>query len=159
MSGGRRWWLAFIVIVFAAIVFTAPAKAQIGEIDTLLERADAVVIVEVAFVPYGDLVLLGETLHGKTVDLAGPNDLLGDCLPNRVMVKELASKSARSVQADVYEEALERATYTAVIFLQHAANRSSVLCTDTGNSTENWESDPRHSTWRARLDAYLDDID
>ncbi len=152
--GGWRWWLTV-----AAIVFTVPAGAQTGAIDALLERADAVAIVEVAFVPYGDLVLLGETLHGRTVDLAGPNDLLGDCLPNRVMVKERAAKSARSVQADVYEEALERATYTAVIFLQHAADRSSVLCTDNEHSTENWENDPRHSAWRARLDAYLDDID
>ena len=154
MSGGRRWWPTV-----AAIVFTAPVGAQTGAIDALLERADAVVIVEVAFVPYGDLVLPGETLRGKPVALAGANDLLGDCLPNRVKVKELAGKSARRVQADVFEEALDRATYTAVIFLQHAADGSNVICTDTEYSTEYWQNDPRHRAWRARLDAYLDDID
>lgn len=152
-GGWCRW------LTVAAIVCSFPAKAQTGAIDTLLEQADAVVIVEVAFVPYGDLVLVGETLHGKTVDLASTSDLLGDCLPNRVMVKELAARSAQSVQADVYEEALERATYTAVIFLRPAAEGSSAICTGKEHSTENWQSDPRHRAWRAGLDAYLDDID
>lgn len=152
--GRWRLWLAV-----AAIAFSLTTKAQTGAIDSLLERADAVVIVEVAFVPYGDLVLIGETLHGKTVELASSSGLLGDCLPSKLMVKKLAAKSARAVQAVVYEEALELATYTAVIFLQHAADRSSVLCANTAHSTENWQSDPRHHAWRARLDAYLADID
>ena len=139
----------------AIIAFSVTAHGQ-SAISTLAKRADAIVIVEVAFVPYGDLVLVEDILRGDTTGLTSTSDLLGDCLPGRASVKKLAATSASTAQTAVYKDAYELATYKAVIFLQHGAGTSRVICDGAINSTENWESDPRHPVWRGRLDAYLD---
>ena len=127
-----------------------------SEFAAVAQRADAIAVVEVAFVPYGDLVLIADSLHGETTRVTSANDLLGDCLPGKAGVRKLAADSAQSAQIAVYKEAIERATYKAVIFLQYVSGDIKVLCSNANHSTENWESDPRHPSWRARLDAYLE---
>jgi hypothetical protein len=148
-----RWCLAL-----ALTANTVVASGQTA-ISGLAQRSDAIALVEVAFVPYGDLVLVEEVLHGEIVGLTSSNALLGDCLPRRATVKKLAAESATPAQAAVYNGALEMAMYKAVIFLKHAAGSSSVICSDAITSTENWESDPRYPMWRSRLDAYLENAD
>ena len=110
----------------AVIAFSVTAHGQ-STIDVLAKRADTIVIVEVAFVPYGNLVLVEDVLRGEATGLTSTNDLLGDCLPGKATVRELAAESATTAQADVYNDAIERASYKAVIFLQHVAGTSSVI--------------------------------
>ena len=152
VSGSWRWCLTVLIIALSA---TAHGQSAI---DALAERADAIVIVEVAFVPYGNLVLVEDVLRGEATGLTNANDLLGDCLPGKAALRELANRSATASQAAVYSEAIARASYKAVIFLRHGEGTGSVICGDAIDTTENWESDPRHPIWRGELDAYLGNL-
>jgi len=149
VSGSWRWCLTVLIITLST---TAHGQSAI---NALAARADAIVIVEVAFVPYGNLVLVEDILRGEATGLTNANDLLGDCLPGKAALRELAARSATASQTAVYNEAITRASYKAVVFLQHGEGASSVICGDPIESTENWESDPRHPIWRGELDAYL----
>ena len=144
-----RWFLTVLIITLSA-----PAHGQ-SAIGALAERADAIVIVEVAFVPYGNLVLVEDVLLGEATGLTNANDLLGDCLPGKAALRELAAGSATASQAAVYSEAIARATYRAVIFLRHGEGTVEVICDDAIDTTENWESDSRHPIWRGKLDRFL----
>ena len=75
VSGSWRWCLTVLIITLSA---TAHGQSAI---NALAERADAIIIVEVAFVPYGNLVLVEDVLRGAATGLTSANDLLGDCLP------------------------------------------------------------------------------
>jgi hypothetical protein len=152
LSGNWRWCLTA-----ALIAFSVTAHGQ-STIKSLAERADAIVIVEVAFVPYGNLVLVQDVLRGEVTGLTSANDLLGDCLPGKAALKELAARPATASQAAVYSEAIARASYKAVIFVQHGEGTGGVICGDAIDTTENWESDPRHPIWRGELNAYLGDL-
>jgi hypothetical protein len=152
LSFSGRWCLAVAVTAFSV---TAHGQSAI---DALAERVDAIVIVEVAFVPYGNLVLVEDVLRGEATGLTSANDLLGDCLPGKAALRELANRSATASQAAVYSEAIARASYKAVIFLRHGEGTWSVICGDAIDTTENWESDPRHPIWRDELDAYLGNL-
>jgi hypothetical protein len=149
LSGNWRWCLTVLIITMSATVHGQSA------ISALAERADAIVIVEVAFVPYGNLVLVEDVLRGEASGLTSANDLLGDCLPGKAALRELAAGSATTSQTVVYSEAIARATYKAVIFLRHGEGTVNVICGDAIDTTENWESDPRHPIWRGKLDRYL----
>jgi hypothetical protein len=121
----------------------------------LIRQSDAVVSVEVAFVPYGDMVLIGEVLGGEMVDLDSSNALLGQCLPKKAAVRDLAKGPPDNPQQAVYAEAVERAGYVAVVFMKHDGNASQIICDNGLHSTVNWESDPRYPQWRAQLDELL----
>lgn len=149
LSGSWRWCLTVLIITLSA---TAHGQSAIS---ALAERADAIVIVEVAFVPYGNLVLVEDVLRGEATGLSSANDLLGDCLPGKAALRELAARSAMASQTAVYNEAIARATYKAVIFLRHGDATVNVICGDAIDTTENWESDLRHPIWRGKLDRYL----
>ena len=152
VSGSWRWCLTVLIITLST---TAHGQSAI---DALAERADAIVFVEVAFVPYGNLVLVEDVLRGEATGLTSANDLLGDCLPGKAALRELANRSATASQTAVYSEAIARASYKAVIFLRYGEGTWSVICGDAIDTTENWESDPRYPNWRGGLDAYLDNL-
>ncbi len=145
-SAGLRRLIAAMVSIFG--VSSYAQDAQLGE---LVGTADAIVAIEVAFVPYGDLVLVGEVLHGRMVELSSSNELLGACLPSKAIVRDLAQQAGSSVQGGVYQNAIERAGYKALAFLKHESGASRVICDDGSFSTVNWETDPRFAAWRARL--------
>ncbi len=149
LSLARRSCLALACIAFSATAHGLDA------VEALANSADAIVVVEVAFVPYGDLVLVHDVVRGEPAGLSNAGELLGDCLPGKATVRSLAA-SATGAQADIYNEALQMAAYTAVIFVQNAGDASSAICGDAIDSTENWHSDPRYPAWRNTLDAYLD---
>lgn len=157
MSGLR---LAGLTIACAAvwIVWLMPQRvhAQAVDIAELIRQSDAVVSVEVAVVPYGDMVLIGEVLAGEMVELSSSNELLGQCLPRKALVRDLAGSSSTDPQQAVYAEAVERAGYSAIVFMKHDANASQIICDNGTHSTVNWETDPRHPGWRARLDEILE---
>ncbi|KPK32724.1 MAG: hypothetical protein AMJ66_06460 [Betaproteobacteria bacterium SG8_40] len=127
--------------------------AQAGEPAS---EADAIVLVEVAFVPYGDLVLVEQVLHGEPTEMSSTSELLGVCLPNKALVREMAERTDDAAQALVYRQSIERAGYKAVVFLKHDGAQSRVLCEEGAVSTVNWETDPRHPQWRARLQSRID---
>ena len=122
----------------------------------LMSEADAIVTVEVAFVPYGDMVLIGQVLYGEMIELSSTTELLGPCLPNKARVRELADNARGAIQPEVYRESIERAGYKAVVFLKRDGSAGRVLCDEDDFLTSNWESDPRYPEWRARLQAALD---
>lgn len=148
----RRWWLGVVSLLPPIAVW-----AQNIDIDALVSRADAIVSVEVAFVPYGDLVIPGQVLHGEPIAISSPNELLGDCLPSKAVVRELAKQATNTPQAAVYAEALERASYSATVFLKREADRVTVICDASVYSTQNWERDPRYRAFRAQLQDHLND--
>ena len=141
--------------VFIAWLMPQNVHAQVTNVAELIRQSDAVVSVEVAFVPYGDMVLIGEVLDGEMVDLDSSNALLGQCLPKKAAVRDLAKGPPGNPQQAVYAEAVERAGYVAVVFMKHDGNASQVICDDGAHSTINWERDPRHPQWRAQLDELL----
>ena len=145
-SAGLRRLIAAMVSVFS--ISSYAQEAQLGE---LVGMADAIVALEVAFVPYGDLVLVGEVLHGRMVELSSSNELLGTCLPSKAIVRDLVQQAGSSVQGAVYQNAIERAGYKAVAFLKHESGASRVVCDKGSFSTVNWETDPRFAAWRGRL--------
>ena len=139
------------------IWFLAPAShAQDAQLAELVAGSDAIVSVEVAFVPYGDLVLVGEVLHGSMNELSSSTELLGPCLPNKALVRELAEQAADGAQARIFQESIERAGYKAVTFLKHEGETSRALCVADSFVTVNWESDPDYATWRDRLQDEID---
>jgi hypothetical protein len=141
--------------VFIAWLMPQRVHGQAINVAELIRQSDAVVAVEVAFVPYGDMVLIGEVLDGEMLDLDSSNELLGQCLPKKVTVRELARGQRGDPQQAVYAEAVERAGYAAVVFMKHDGNASEVICDDGAHSTVNWVTDPRYPQWRAQLDAVL----
>ena len=156
MAGRSLTGLTIICLaVLMAWLMPQRTHAQVMNVAELIRQSDAVVSVEVAFVPYGDMVLIGEVLGGKMVDLDSSNALLGQCLPKKAMIRDLAKGSPDNPQQAVYAEAVERAGYVAVVFMKHDGNASQVICDDGAHSTVNWESDPRYPQWRAQLDELL----
>jgi hypothetical protein len=146
----RNAWPRRLVAAMVS-VFSVSSYAQDAQLGELVSTVDAIVAIEVAFVPYGDLVLVGEVLHGRMVELSSSNELLGACLPGKAIVRDLAQQAGSSVQGAVYQNAIERAGYKAVAFLKHEGGASRVVCDEGGFSTVNWETDPRFSAWRGRL--------
>ena len=152
--------LSGLTIVCSAVVIAwlMPQRVhgQAINVAELIRLSDVVVAVEVAFVPYGDMVLIGEVLDGEMMELDSSNELLGQCLPKKVTVRELARAPRGDPQQAVYAEAIERAGYTAVVFMKHHGNDSEVICDDGLHTTVNWVTDPRYPQWRTRLDALLE---
>ena len=147
---------ALCCALFFSWLMPQPVHGQVTNVADLIGQADAVVSVEVAFVPYGDMVLIGEVLDGAMVDLSSSNELLGQCLPKKAVVRDLAQVSDNNMQQKVYVEAVENAGYVAVVFMKHDGNASQVICDDGVHSTINWVTDPRYPQWRARLDKLLE---
>ena len=142
------------------IISTASTElaSQVNQFEQLTRNADAIVAIEVAFVPYGDLVLVGDVLRGKMIPLPSASALLGTCLPGKAAVRELAERAGNTPQAAVYEEAIERSSYSAIVFIEHVGQSSRVICDDGMHVTQNWDIDPRYPAWRERLDAILNNI-
>ncbi|UCH48226.1 MAG: hypothetical protein JSU95_19785 [Betaproteobacteria bacterium] len=156
MSGRGLTGLAVMCsAVFIAWFIPQRVHGQVINVAELIRQSDAVVSVEVAFVPYGDMVLIGEVLDGEMVNLDSSNELLGQCLPKKVTIRELAKSPSDNPQQAVYAEAVERAGYAAVVFMKHLGNASEVICDDGAHSTVNWITDPRYPQWRAQLDELL----
>ncbi|NIO39142.1 MAG: hypothetical protein GTO41_02435 [Burkholderiales bacterium] len=158
-TGIRRRCLHVAIAAWIAGA-AVPSLGQVTQLERLISESDAIVTVEVAFVPYGDMVLIGDVLHGKMVKLSNSNELLGACLPNKARVRKLVKMAAGPSQAVVYEGAIERASYKAVVFLKHGDGdgASRALCDEGAHVTDNWESDPRYEAWRTRLDVSLRDL-
>lgn len=142
--------------MFTAVLMPQPVHSQAVNVAELIRQSDAVVSVEVAFVPYGDLVLIGEVLAGEMVDLSSSNELLSQCLPKKAMVRDLARSASGSPQQAVYTQAVERAGYSAIVFMKHEGNASQILCDNGAHSTVNWDIDPRYPQWREQLDELLE---
>jgi hypothetical protein len=139
----------------AALLCVAPvAKAQKISVEALVTQADAIAIFEVAFVPYGNLVLLTQMLLGSRHDLPDLSELLGPCLPGKAGVRELAENTRDPANSAVLDNAVDQAGYSAVVFFKRSGKTLSVLCTDP-NFLENWVAHPHHSAWRSRLNATL----
>lgn len=147
-----------LVIVMASLLSVAPVNGQSLPLEALVERADAIIQVEVNFVPYGDLVLLVNVLRGDQTALPEMNGLLGPCMPGRAALRALREAvSENDIRAPVYREAFESATYIAVVFLVRAGETFEPICGNGGHSTENWVSDPRYALWRKQLDAIMNE--
>jgi hypothetical protein len=142
--------IAIVTMLFAA----PPASAQQNSTEALAAQADAVAIFEVAFVPYGNLVLLTEMLLGSRHDLPELSELLGPCLPGKAGVRELAENTQDPANSAVLDSAVDQAGYAAVVFLKRRGKSLSVLCSDP-TSLENWLAHPHHGAWRSRLNATL----
>ncbi len=154
-----KQWFAVIATI-AVTVFgpslAPPASAQLLPLEDLVARADAIILAEVNFVPYGDMVLLSEIFRGDQTTLPNLNGLLGPCLPGRAALHKLVEQTAAAkAQGRIYSEAFELATYRAVVFLAGDAGYMKPVCGTGVHSTENWESDPHYPLWRRRLDAAL----
>lgn len=121
--------------------------------SALAARADIVAIVEVSFVPYGNLALLREVLRGDSAALRNPEDFLGECLPPKALVRERAA--AGGTAAPTYQAALEQAGYAAVLMLARDGDALKPLCDAALAEPVNWESHPRHAHWRAALNQAL----
>ncbi len=76
----------------ALAIWVFPVAAQAPSVETLAAQADAVLVVEMAFVPYGDLVLTREILHGDKNSLPDASEFLGACLPGKAGVRQLANQ-------------------------------------------------------------------
>ncbi len=114
-------------------------------------QADVVAVMEVAFVPYGNLVLLREVLHGTATGLPDLSEVLGPCLPGKAGMRE---KTTDADASHVLRAAIDNAAYSAVVFLRRRGSVLSLVCGEPA-AGENWLSHPRHAPWRARLDAAL----
>lgn len=119
----------------------------------LAARADAVAIVEVSFVPYGNLALLREVLRGDPASVRNPEDFLGECLPPKALVRERVA--AGGAAAPIYQAAVEQAGYAAVLMLAREGDTLRPLCDVALTEPVNWESHPRHARWRAALNQAL----
>ena len=62
------------------LALALPSIAQDAQVEALAKRADAIAVVEMAFVPYGNLVLLREMLHGNRDGMPDAGELIGPCL-------------------------------------------------------------------------------
>lgn len=157
MSGRAQTGLTILCCTIV-LLWLLPLRAhgQVFDVTDLIRQSDAVVSVEVAFVPYGDMVLIGEVLDGEMIDLSSSNELLGQCLPKKAVVRDLAQGPDDNLQRAVYAEAVENAGYVAVVFMKHDGDAGEVICDDGAHSTVNWISDPRYPEWRARLDQLLE---
>lgn len=141
-------------MLIVALPWFHHAHARSFDQEEVARRADAIVSVEVVFVPYGDMVLVGEVLRGEPLRMSSANDLLGDCLPNKARVRELALRHENSAQGAVFSEAIARATYRMVAFVKNEGGENEVICGEE-YSTANWESDPRFPAWRKQLETWL----
>lgn len=151
IRGLLRW--AWVLIV--ALLWFHNGHARSFDQEEVAHRADAIVAVEVVFVPYGDMVLVGEVLRGEPLRMSSANDLLGDCLPGKARVRELALRHENTAQGAVFSEAIARATYGMVAFVKSEGGENQVICGDE-YSTANWESDPRFAVWRKQLETWLE---
>ena len=140
----RTLWLSLI------IAGSAPCIAQGDSPSHLAAAADAIVVVEVSFVPYGNLVLLREALRGDVNAIKNPEEFLGPCLPSKNAVRELAARA--DDQATVYQSALERAGYAAVLFLKKEGTSMQPMCDANHAHARHWEQHADHSAWRRRLE-------
>ncbi|MFN0317800.1 MAG: hypothetical protein ACKVQA_22465 [Burkholderiales bacterium] len=122
--------------------------------EALAARADAVLVLEVSFLPYGHLVLLREVLYGDKNSLPDPIQYLGVCLPRKPGVVWLAEQ-ARGPAVRIYREAIEQATYTAVLFLKSEVGSINPVCDESINAPEHWSTHPNHSAWREKVVAAL----
>jgi hypothetical protein len=148
-----RWSIG--AIAMATLLCAIPnAKAQQLSVETLATQADAIAIFEVAFVPYGNLVLLTQMLLGSRHDLPDLSELLGPCLPGKAGVRELAENTQDPANSAVLDTAVDQAGYTAVIFLKRRGKSLSILCNNPA-SLENWLTHPHHTVWRSQLNATL----
>jgi hypothetical protein len=148
-----RWSVG--VIVLANFLYAAPlAIAQQDSAETPATQADAIAIFEVAFVPYGNLVLLTEMLLGSRNDLPDLSELLGPCLPGKAGVRDLAESIRDPANSAVLDAAIDQAGYAAVVFLKRRGGSLSIVCSDPV-SLENWLTHPHHNLWRSRLNATL----
>lgn len=109
---------------------------------------------ETAFVPYGNLVLVKEMLHGSRDRMPDLGDLMGSCLPGKAQLRELAEHAIDPAISAVWRASVEQAGYTSVLFLKRREGVLTALCGET-NAFENWQTHPRHGQWRARLDTWL----
>ncbi len=132
-----------------ALGFFSAAGESASE-ETLASQADAVLVAEVSFLPYGHLVLIREILHGDKNSLPDPIQFLGVCLPRKAGVRQLAEQS-QGPAVQIYREAIERATYTAVLFLKREAGSLNPLCNESASIPEHSENHPNHAAWRAKV--------
>lgn len=138
-------WIALVLLALSGIAAASPQK--------LAAQADAVILVEVSFVPYGNLVLLRAVLHGAGMPFESPENYLGECLPAKATVRERAL--AGGAGAPHYQAALERASYSAVLFLKHEGAALTPRCDPEQSEPVHWEQHPGHVAWRAALDVAL----
>lgn len=141
-----------LALSIGALLSAAPVHAA-DTAATLAAQADAVIVVDVAFVPYGNLVLLREVVFGDRSRVRSPVDYLGECLPGKARVRELAATDG--ADSALYAQAMERAAYTAVLFLRSKDGELAPLCADPASVPTHWESHPEHPQWRAAVDAAL----
>jgi hypothetical protein len=139
---------AATVALFAA---AAPIQANDADLLRQIDAAQAVALVEVAFVPYGNLVLLHTVLHGESAGLSDTESWLGPCLPAKAAVRGLAAGT--SGDAAFYRQVIERAGYSSVLFLRRDGETWRPIC--TGLEPRQWEQHPQHAEWRAAVDAAL----
>lgn len=136
---------ASLILFCSALLPWGPASA--GGLAHLATGAEAVAVVEVSFVPYGNLVLLREMLQGDAALLRSPEDFLGECLPPKALVRERAANGGPG--AEHYQEALERAGYAAVLVLKRRDGALRPDCEGLQREPLNWDSHPRHAEWLA----------
>lgn len=113
-------------------------------------QTEVVAVVEVSFVPYGNLVLLREVLRGDGGSLKSPEELLGECLPSKAAVRDLAARGG--ADADVYQAAIDRAGYAAVLFLRGDGSALKPVCEARHPDARHWEQHPGHAQWRRQRD-------
>lgn len=150
-NSGRRLGAGLIGLALAL-----PSIAQDAQVEALAKQADAIAVVEMAFVPYGNLVLLREMLQGSRDGMPDAGELIGPCLPGKAQLRALTENSPDPAVSAVWHAAVEQAGYTSVLFLKRQAGMLSGLCGET-LTFENWLMHPRHGVWRTRLDAWLQD--
>ena len=139
---------------FLWMATAAPVAAQESGVDSLAAQADAIAVVEVAFVPYGNLVLLKALLRGTRERMPELSALMGPCLPGKAEVRDRAAGATEAANATLLRNAITNAGYEAVIFVGQRKESNTAICDDP-QKLDNWTMHPRHGTWRARLDAWL----
>jgi len=144
--------LASMLVAVSLLTLDGPATA---DSSSFARAADTIIVVEVSFVPYGNLVLLKEVLAGDRSLLRSPEEYLGNCLLGKAEVRAQAQSGGKA--ATHYQAALERAGYSAVLFLKRSETGSTPLCESTQPEPVHWEQHPEHAGWRTRLDTVLTD--
>ncbi|MFN0039574.1 MAG: hypothetical protein ACKVP2_08700 [Burkholderiales bacterium] len=145
-----RWASAGFLWMAAA----APVAAQDPGVDPLAAQAEAIAVVEVAFVPYGNLVLLKELLRGTRERIPELSALMGPCLPGKAELRDRAEGATEAENTTLLQNAINNAGYEAVIFVGRRKESMTAICDDP-QMLDNWTMHPRHGAWRARLDAWL----
>ena len=139
---------------FLWMAAAAPVAAQDSGLASLAAQADAIAVVEVAFVPYGNLVLVKEILRGTRERMPELSALMGPCLPGKAEVRDRAEGATDVAYATLLHNAIINAGYEAVIFIGWREGSRTAICDDP-QMLDNWPMHPRHGAWRAQLDAWL----